>query len=69
MDRWVPVWHGLTLAQKVLGQGMPRAEAAQRAIQTIEHDINSAADVVRSTLPAEQAEKKHGMIAWRKCIR
>ena len=33
MRRGVPIWHGLRLAQKILGDEMPKVELAQRVIK------------------------------------
>ncbi|KAF2170975.1 hypothetical protein M409DRAFT_63978 [Zasmidium cellare ATCC 36951] len=63
------IWHGLTLAQKILGKEMPEQSVAIKAIQEYESTISRLAEQLKSQQPAEGTYAEQALTAWEKCIR
>ena len=68
MRRCVPIWHGLSLAQKILGDEMPRDELADRVVKNWEAGLSQLAENLEKkgmTQPGSYGHQALGV--WREC--
>ncbi|EME43688.1 hypothetical protein DOTSEDRAFT_72893 [Dothistroma septosporum NZE10] len=65
----IPVWHGLSLAEKMLGKEMPERQAASKAIAEYEVALRGLAAELEARNPAEGTYDYQALNAWRQCIR
>ena len=65
----IPVWHGLSLAEKILGKDMPQRQAASKAIAEYEVALRGLAAELAARNPAEGTYDHQALEAWRQCIR
>lgn len=65
----VPIWHGLKLAQKVLGDQMPMATQANQIIADYEAGLNNLANSIEAKSPAEGTYGAQALDVWKNCIR
>lgn len=65
----IPVWHGIHLAQKVLGNDMPNPNVAREALTKYEAAISDAVSKLEANNPEEQSYAGQALNAWRSCIR
>lgn len=65
----VPIWHALTLSQRILGDVMPQPEQAQSVIAGLEADIVPAVKRLEAKSPEDGSYDGAALTAWRNCIR
>ncbi|CAK3935286.1 Hypothetical predicted protein [Lecanosticta acicola] len=63
----IPIWHGIFLAQKILGEDMPNNAIATKAIADYETRLNALAAELESDEPTPYGQE--ALAAWRACIR
>lgn len=65
----VPIWHGLSLAQKVLGDKMPMAEKAKQVVADYEAGLSNLAQTIEAQAPKENTYGAQALKVWKNCIR
>jgi hypothetical protein len=65
----VPIWHGLRLAQKVLGNKMPMAQQAAQVAADYEAGLSNLAQTIEAQAPKEGTYGAQALDVWRSCIR
>lgn len=65
----VPIWHGLKLAQKVLGTNLPMAQQAAQVAADYEAGLSNLAQAIEAQAPKEGSYGAQALDAWRNCIR
>ncbi|KAK4621695.1 hypothetical protein CLAFUW4_07598 [Fulvia fulva] len=65
----IPIWHGLSLAEKILGKDMPQRQAASKAVAEYEVALRGLAAELEARNPAEGTYEHQALEAWRRCIR
>ncbi|QIX01585.1 hypothetical protein AMS68_007102 [Peltaster fructicola] len=65
----VPAWHGLSLAQKILGKQMPQPELARNVIATYDTGLRQVIDQVKAKQPKEGSYGFEAVRAYDDCIR
>ena len=63
------MWHGLYLAEKILGKNMPNPTVAREALASYETAIHYAVADLEAQNPAEGSYAGQALAAWRSCIR
>ena len=61
------IWHGLHLAQKVLGDSMPKAEIAGRVLKHFEDSLDVLAKKLQSRNKHEDSFDSKAVSAWQQC--
>ena len=70
MRRGVPIWHGLSLAKKILGDDMPKPELAERVVKDWERGLSQLAQNLEKGKMTELGSYGDQALAvWRGCIR
>lgn len=54
----VPIWHGLRLAQKILGDDMPKVESARQIVQDYEDGLATIVEALKANKPEYEAERE-----------
>ena len=67
MQQSIIIWHGLHLAQKLLGSSMPRAEIAKQVLQNLEDSLNTLAKTLQSQNRHENSYDGRALTAWQQC--
>ena len=65
----VPIWHGLRLAQKILGRDMPQAGEAAKIVADYEAGLRNLAQALEAKDPKEGGYGDQALRVWRECIR
>jgi hypothetical protein len=65
----VPIWHGLSLAQKVLGNQMPMAQQAAQVAADYEASLNNLAQAIEAQAPKDGSYGAQALDVWKNCIR
>ncbi|WPG98360.1 Hypothetical protein R9X50_00114900 [Acrodontium crateriforme] len=65
----VPIWHGLTLAQKILSPNMPQAEFANQIIAEYQTSLSALAKAIEEKSPKEGTYNAQALSVWKDCIR
>ena len=65
----VPIWHGLLLAEKVLGSDLPRPDQAKKIRQDYEAGLTILAQAIEAQRPKEGSYGDQALRVWRECIR
>ncbi|CZT21280.1 uncharacterized protein RCC_07143 [Ramularia collo-cygni] len=65
----IPVWHGLYLAQKLLGNEMPNPNVAREALASYEGAISNAVSELEAQSPTVGSYPAQAVDAWKSCIR
>lgn len=65
----VSIWHGLSVAQKILGKDMPEPNVASKAVQEYESTLSALAEQLKSQQPEEGTYPEQALTAWQRCIR
>lgn len=65
----VPIWHGLKLAQKVLGNTTPKASEASKIAADYEAGLSNLAQAIEAQEPVERSYGAQALDVWRNCIR
>lgn len=65
----IPIWHGLSLAEKILGKEMPQAQLARKVRQDYEAGLTILAQAIEAQGPAAGGYGAQALEAWRECIR
>ena len=66
----VPIWHGLSLAQKILGSEMPKAELVDRVVKDWEAGLSQLAEgLEKQKVTKPGSYKEQALRIWRECIR
>lgn len=65
----VPIWHGLSLAQKVLGNQMPMAQQAAEVAADYEASLNNLAQAIEAQAPKDGSYGAQALDVWKNCIR
>lgn len=65
----VPIWHGLKLAQKILGNTIPQATQANKIAADYEAGLSNLAQAIEAQSPAEGSYSAQALDVWRNCIR
>ena len=65
----VPIWHGLQLAQKILGDEMPQRQIAERIVKDYEAGLTILAQAIEAKAPKAGGYDAEALDAWRRCIR
>jgi hypothetical protein len=64
----VPIYHGLLLAEKVLGNQLPQAQRAKQIRAKFEAALSALAKAVEAQAPKESTYGDQALRAWRACI-
>jgi len=65
----IPIWHGLLLAEKILGKDMPQQQLARKVRQDYEAGLTILAQAIEAQGPKEGSYGGQALRAWRGCIR
>ena len=65
----VPIWHGLRLAQKVLGNQIPMAQQAAQVAADYEVGLSNLAQTIEAQAPKDGTYGAQALDVWRSCIR
>jgi hypothetical protein len=65
----VPIWHGLMLAQKVLGNKMPMAQQAAQVAADYEAGLSNLAQTLEAQAPKTDTYGAQALDVWKGCIR
>lgn len=65
----ISVWHGLRLAQKILGKDMPDQNVASKAIEEYESTLSRLAADLEARSPEAGTYHDQALTAWRACIK
>ncbi|KAK5120812.1 hypothetical protein LTR85_005879 [Meristemomyces frigidus] len=65
----IPIWHGLFLAEKVLGKGLPQPQLATKVRQDYEAGLTILAQAIEALEPRGGSYGERAVGAWRECIR
>lgn len=65
----VPIWHGLSLAQKVLGDKMPMAQKAAQVAADYEAGLSNLAQTIEAQAPKKGSYAAQALEVWKNCIR
>lgn len=65
----VPIWHGLTLAQKMLGGALPQKDLAQQIIAKYGNGLKSVTEEVRAKQPKKGTYGHEALTVWDGCIK
>jgi hypothetical protein len=65
----VPIWHGLMLAQKVLGNKMPMAAQAAQVAADYEAGLSNLAQTIEAQAPKAGTYGAQALDVWKGCIR
>lgn len=69
MLRGVPLWHGLSLAFRVLGEELPQRVRAEKILRDYESGLEILAQAIEAQNPKEGTYGDQALRAWRDCIR
>ncbi|KAK3057640.1 hypothetical protein LTR09_001824 [Extremus antarcticus] len=67
--RGISIWHGLRLAQKILGDDMPQADLARQVVAAWEEGLQTLASKIEANGAREGSYAELALVAWRDCIR
>lgn len=65
----VPIWHGLKLAQQILGNNMPMSQKAAQIVADYEAGLSNLAQAIEAQAPKEGSYGAQALNAWKNCIR
>lgn len=65
----VPIWHGLRLAQSILGRDMPHAQLAERIASEFESGLQRLIDSIAEKQPEKGTYGDQAISMWETCIR
>ncbi|KAK4542289.1 hypothetical protein LTR36_006942 [Oleoguttula mirabilis] len=65
----IPIWHGLHLAEKILGKGLPQPQVAKKVRQDYEAGLTILAQAIEAQQPKAGSYGDQAVRAWRECIR
>jgi hypothetical protein len=65
----VPIWHGLKLAQKVLGNNTPMAKQAAQVCADYEAGLTNLANAIEAQAPKKGTYGAQALDVWNGCIR
>lgn len=65
----VPICHGLSLAQKVLGDKMPMAQKAAQVAADYEAGLGNLAQTIEAQAPEKGSYGAQALEVWKNCIR
>ena len=65
----VPIWHGLRLAQKILGNDMPQRQVADKVVKDYEAGLTILAQAIEARSPKPHGYDAQALDAWERCIR
>ena len=65
----IPIWHGLMLAGKILGDDMPQRQTAEKVIRDYEAGLTILAQAIEAEEPRPASYGAQALDAWRDCIR
>ena len=65
----VTIWHGLRLAEKILGNSLPQPELAKKIRQDYEAGLTLLAQAIEALKPPEGSYNARALKVWRECIR
>lgn len=64
----VPTWHGLSLAQSILGKNMPQNELASRVVASLHAGLKQVTDEIRAKDPADGTYGAEALRTFDGCI-
>lgn len=67
--RCIPIWHSLTLAQRILGPDIPHPQRAQKVIDVWQDYLQNAARELEAGDVQEGTYDAKALEVWRDCIR
>ncbi|KAK4501636.1 hypothetical protein PRZ48_007445 [Zasmidium cellare] len=65
----ISIWHGLSLAQKILGKDMPARDQASKYIAEYESTLSRLVEQLKAQQPADWTYAEQVVTAWERCIR
>jgi hypothetical protein len=68
MMNGVPIYHGLLLAEKVLGAEMPQPSLASQIRKDYEAGLTNLAQAIEARAPAEGSYDDQALKVWRSCL-
>ncbi|EMC93970.1 hypothetical protein BAUCODRAFT_112632 [Baudoinia panamericana UAMH 10762] len=65
----VPIWHGLMLAENILGRDLPQPQLAKKIRQDYEAGLEILAQAIEAQTPAPGSYGEQALVAWKECVR
>ena len=64
-----PIWHGLALAQKVLGESLPKAQEVGKIAADYEAGLENLCKAIEAQSPKKGSYGEQAVKVWRNCVR